>query len=74
MTYRQVCKVTNNQVVVNLPPDFVNRKQVTVVIEDVVNTKAQKLEQLKAALNDPLFLADVKEIQNDFDSIDHETL
>ena len=57
----QVCKVTNKQ-------------QVTVVIEDVIDTKAQKLEQLKAALNDPLFLADIKEVQNDFDAVDPETL
>ena len=61
MTYKQVCKVTNKQ-------------QVTVVIDDVIDTKAQKLEQLKAALNDPLFLADIKEVQNDFDAVDHETL
>ena len=61
MTYKQVCKVTNKQ-------------QVTVVIEDVIDTKAQKLEQLKAALNHPLFLADIKEVQNDFDAVDHETL
>ena len=61
MTYKQVCKVTNKQ-------------QVTLVIEDVIDTKAQKLEQLKAALNDPLFLADIKEVQNDFDAVDHETL
>ena len=74
MTYKQVCKVTNNQVVINLLPNFVNKQQVTVVIEDVIDTKAQKLEQLKAALNDPLFLADIKEVQNDFDAVDHETL
>lgn len=74
MTYRQVCKVTNNQVVINLPPSFVNKPEVTVVIDDVTDTKTQKLEQLQAALNDPLFLADIKEVQNDFDSIDHETL
>jgi hypothetical protein len=61
MTYKQVCKVTNKQ-------------QVTVVIEDVIDTKAQKLEQLKAVLNDPLFLADIKEVQNDFDAVDPETL
>ena len=61
MTYKQVCKVTNNQ-------------QVTVVIDEVIDTKEQKLEQLKAALNDPLFLADIKEVQNDFDAVDHETL
>ena len=74
MTHKQVCKVTNNQVVINLPPNFVYKQQVTVVIEDVFDTKAQKLEQLKAALNDPLFLADIKEVQNDFDAVDHETL
>ena len=74
MTHKQVCKVTNNQVVINLPPNFVNKQQVIVVIEDVFDTKAQKLEQLKAALNDPLFLADIKEVQNDFDAADHETL
>ena len=61
MTYKQVCKVTNKQ-------------QVTVVIDDVIDTKAQKLEQLKAVLNDQLFLADIKEVQNDFDAVDHETL
>jgi len=61
MSDKQVCKVTNNQ-------------QVTVVIEDVIDTKAQKLEQLKAVLNDPLFLADIKEVQNDFDTVDPETL
>ena len=61
MTYKQVCKVTN-------------KPQVTVVIDDIIDTKAQKLEQLKAALNDPLFLADIKEVQNDFDAVDHETL
>ena len=60
MTYKQVCKVTNKQ-------------QVTVVIDDVIDTKAQKLEQLKAVLNDPLFLADIKEVQNDFDPIVQET-
>ena len=61
MTYKQVCKVTNKQ-------------QVTVVIDDVIDTKAQKLEQLKAVLNNPLFLADIKEVQNDFDAVDPETL
>ena len=61
MSVKQVCKVTNKQ-------------QVTVVIDDVIDTKAQKLEQLKAVLNDPLFLADIKEVQNDFDAVDPETI
>jgi hypothetical protein len=70
MAFRQVCRVSNNQIVIDLPPDFTNKQQVTVVINDVVDTKTQKLERLKGAHNDPLFLADIKEIQNDFDSID----
>ena len=45
------------------------------VIEDIIiDTKAQKLEQLKNVLTDPLFLADIKEVQNDLDAADHETL
>lgn len=74
MTFRQVCKVNNNQIVINLPPNFINKQQVSVVIDEIVDSKPAKLEQLKTALNDPLFLADIKELQNDFDSIDHETL
>lgn len=74
MTYRIVCSVNNNQVTVTLPPDFSDKKQVTVYVDDQVDTKALKLELLKAASNDPLFLADIKEIHDDFDSIDSETL
>ena len=74
MTYRLVCPVNNNQVIVLLHPDFKSKKQVTLVVDDYVDTKAQKLERLKQATNDPLFLADIVEIQKDFDMIDHETL
>jgi hypothetical protein len=74
MTYRFVCPVNNNQVVVTLPATFSNMKQVTVFVDDYVDIKSQKIEMMKMASNDPLFLADIKEIQEDFDSIDHETL
>ena len=74
MTYRLVCPVNNNQVIVTLPTDFNGKKQITVILDDQVDTKAQKLEQLKSASSDPLFLADINEIHKDFDSIDHETL
>lgn len=74
MTYKIICPVKNNQVIVTLPPDFYDKKQVTIYVDDQVDTKFQKLEALKMAMNDPLFLADIKEIQQDFDSIDHETI
>jgi len=74
MTYKQVCSVDNNQVVVKLPANFGNNKQVTVLIDDQVDSRDQKLAQLKDALNDPLFIADISEINKDFDSIDNEAI
>lgn len=74
MTFRQICTVKNNQVVVTLPPNFENQKQVTVVIDDVIDSRTQKLVQLKEASTDPLFLADIDEIHKDFDSIDNESV
>ncbi len=66
MTFKMVCPVNDNQVIVNLPPDFSNKKQVTVYVDDQVDVKSAKLELLKMASNDPLFLADIKEILLDF--------
>jgi len=74
MTFKQVCLVNNNQVVVTLPPNFGNRKQVTVLIDDQVDSREQKLALLKDASKDPLFLSDISEINKDFDSIDNETI
>lgn len=74
MTNKVVCPVKDNQVILTLPPDFKNRKEVTVFIDDQVDTKALKLEALMVASNDPLFLTDIKEVQEDFNLIDHETI
>jgi hypoxanthine phosphoribosyltransferase len=74
MTYRQVCSVDNNKVTITLPEDFKGKTKVVVVVDDLVDTKAQKFELLKKASNDPLFLADIKEIHEDFDAIDEENL
>jgi hypothetical protein len=74
MTYKQVCVVNNNQVVVTLPPDFGNKRQVTVLIDDQVDIREQKLALLKDASEDPLFLSDISEINRDFDAIDNEAI
>ncbi|MEO6286909.1 MAG: hypothetical protein ABIN80_05565 [Dyadobacter sp.] len=74
MTYKIVCSVKNNQVTLTLPPDFRNKEQVTVYVDDQIDVKSQKLDALKMAAKDPLFLADIREIHADFDSIEHETL
>ncbi|ACT92958.1 hypothetical protein [Dyadobacter fermentans] len=74
MTYKTVCPVKNNQVILTLPPDFRNKKEVTVYVNDQIDVKSQKIEALKMAANDPLFLADIREIQADFGAIEDETL
>ncbi|CAG5068015.1 hypothetical protein DYBT9623_00743 [Dyadobacter sp. CECT 9623] len=62
MTYKIVCPVENNQVILTLPPDFRNKKQVTIYVDDQIDVKSQKIEAMKAAAKDPLFLADIEEI------------
>lgn len=74
MTYKIICHVKNNQIIVPLPADFLDKKQVTMYVDDQVDSRLQKLEALKKASNDTIFLADIQEIKNDFDYIDHETL
>jgi hypothetical protein len=74
MTFKQICKVINNQVTITLPQNFESTTQVTVVIDDQVDKTSLKLDKLKKAANDPLFIADIMEIQKDFDSIDNETI
>lgn len=74
MTYKIVCPVKNNQVILTLPPNFRNKKEVTVYVDDQIDVRSQKLAALKMAAKDPLFLADIREIHTDFDSIDDETL
>ena len=74
MTYRQVCKVNDNKIVITLPENFKGMKEVVVLVDDAVNSKSQKLELLKKASTDVLFLSDIEEIHKDFGSIEHETL
>jgi hypothetical protein len=74
MTYKIVCSVIDNQVIVPLPSNFSDKKQVTVYIDDLVDANSQKLDAIKMAANDPLFLADIIAVQNDFDSLEDETL
>jgi len=63
MTYKMVCEVKNNQVVLTLPDDLRDKKEVTIIIDDEVDNRYLKFEALKSASSDPLFLADVLEVQ-----------
>ena len=75
MTYRQTCEIqNNNQVIITLPDQFKQKKKVRVIIEDLNDEQADKIKLLKKASKDPLFLADIDEINEDFKNIDKELI
>ena len=75
MTVRQYCEIHNNQVVVQLPQSFKNNKKVLVIVDDNIDEIINdKFYLLKKAATDPLFLADIEEVESDFKNIDTETL
>lgn len=74
MTITQICEVKDNQLIIRLPEHFTDKKEVLVTVNDSFDEKAAKLTLLQEAMNDPLFLEDVAEIQADFQNIDHEGL
>jgi hypothetical protein len=66
LTFIQACPLKSNQVVLTLPSDFGNKKRVTVLFDYFIDDRNLEIALLKDAINDILFLADVKEIQLDF--------
>jgi hypothetical protein len=74
MTIRQICNITNNQLIINLPTTFTDKKSVLVIVDDSVDEYAEKMLLLKKASTDPLFIADLKQVNDDFGYLDFETL
>jgi hypothetical protein len=66
MLLRQICDVNNNEIVIHLPDNFAHHKKVMVTVENQIVSKSDKIALLKMAAADPLFLADVREISDDF--------
>jgi len=77
MTYSQLYKITDTQLIITLPA-FFKDKQVMVTVDDIVISKAspanEKMALMKVAAQDPLYLSDLKEVNDDFGSFEHETL
>ena len=71
MTYQKTYNVNQDKkLIIELPEQFSSSKRVHVTIEDVDEDRAAKIELLKKAKNDKLFLADIHEIISDFESAD----
>jgi hypothetical protein len=74
MTFEKAYDIHNNQLVINLPEKFKTRKRVKVIIEDIDEERELKIEMLKKATKDPLFLADIADVNSDFEYSDRELL
>lgn len=73
MTVRQKYRIKGDQLIIELPEELKSSgKEVIVTIEDVSDSKITKIELMKKAANDPLFLKDIKEIAIEFEISDLE--
>ncbi len=66
MTYKLVCSVSNQQIGINLPEAFKNKRRVTVIIDDHANQNNDKFLEMLEAIHDPLFLEDVADTLRNF--------
>ena len=74
MVVRQFCEVKNNQLFISLPVDFKDKKKVLVIVDDAPSIQSKKQLLMKKAALDPLFLADSKEVSDDFNAIENGNL
>lgn len=72
MTFEKTYKVQrNNQLIIKLPDQFKSKK-VRVTVENVDETRDEKIKLMNKASKDPLFLSDIDEIAKDFENSDKD--
>ena len=75
MIVKQIYKTDHkSQLLINIPENFRSKKQILVVLDDSVDAKSDKIDLMKIASSDPLFLEDIDTISRDFRNIDSELL
>lgn len=73
MTLKQKYRIKGNQLIIDLPEDLkCSGKEIIVTIEDVSESKMDKMGLMKKAANDPLFLKDIEDVTVDFEITDLE--
>ena len=73
MTFEKTYEIQkDNQLVIKLPERFKTKKKVRVIIEEVEESRKEKIELLKQASQDPLFLSDIEDTTSDFKDSDNE--
>ncbi|HOC77664.1 MAG TPA: hypothetical protein PLO36_06160 [Methanofastidiosum sp.] len=72
-TIRQTLKVPKNHEVKIKIPDYVNENDsVEAIVIIGLEDNKKKIDELKKAMNDKLFLEDLNEIEKDFENVDLE--
>lgn len=65
----------NRELKIKIPKTFDVDQKVTILIEeDKTDNYKKKIEIMKKSLNDEAFQKDMKEVSDDFDAIDSESL
>lgn len=73
MTVKQKYKIKGDQLIIELPEGLKSSgKEILVTIEDVSEINKDKVELMKKAATDPLFLKDIKDLSIDFEFSDLE--
>lgn len=72
-TIRQTLKVPKNHEVKIKIPDYVNENDsVEAIVIIGLEDNKKKIDELKKAMNDKLFLEDLNQIKKDFENVDLE--
>ena len=68
MTVKQKFRIKGDRLIIELPEALKSSgKEIIVTIEDVSESKMVRIELMKKAATDPLFLKDIEEISSDFE-------
>lgn len=71
MFYKRIYTVPeNNQLVISLPKEYASLKKVLVTINEISDDVVAKIELMKSATTDQLFLNDLNEIHREFDAVE----
>lgn len=74
MTFEKTYEIKNNELTIKLPKKFKSVSKVRVIIEEVKGDRDTKLRLLKKAGSDPLFIADIEAVNEDFHYSDNDSL
>jgi hypothetical protein len=71
MSVEQIIDVPENgKVIINIPESFKQLKRVRITINELDDTLDNKIALLKKSATDPFFVADMEEVNKDFEFIE----